>query len=287
MPERPDLEYVVPLLHAALVDRTVQTVTVKKPVVMRMLVTGGVDVFKNTQFKAVKRHGHFVLFETACAPSMVVSPMLAGRFSIVGPKAKLAKDVAVIFELDDGQRLLYSDEVQMGKVYIGESDKLVGIPGFLPLGMDVLDRKKFTLEWFAGVCKKRADQVKVFLMDKSVLDSMGNAYADEVCWEAKIHPKTRVRSLKPAQVERLHVAIISVLTNARDEIARRAGPMDKKIRDFLAVRGRAGEPCRRCGTKIRSAGVHGHDAEFCPVCQPDENNTSIVDWRQLDKTTTT
>ncbi|MEZ4405108.1 MAG: zinc finger domain-containing protein [Polyangiales bacterium] len=80
-------------------------------------------------------------------------------------------------------------------------------------------------------------------------------------------------------------AIVAVLTDARDEIARREPPLDEKVRDFLKVRGRAGQPCARCGATIRSAGVHGHDAEFCPECQPDEGATAIVDWRKLRSTT--
>jgi formamidopyrimidine-DNA glycosylase len=118
-------------------------------------------------------------------------------------------------------------------------------------------------------------------MDKSALDAMGNCYADEVLWEAKLHPKTMVRSLTDAQLDALHDAIVGVLTNARDVIAKRQPPLDEKLRDFVKVRGRNGEPCPRCGTKLRSAGVHGHDADFCPQCQPDGRASSIVDWRKI------
>ena len=109
------------------------------------------------------------------------------------------------------------------------------------------------------------------------------AYADEVLWEAKLHPKTMVRSLPDDVLDRLHDAIVTVVGGATKTIAKRRPPLDGKLRDFVKVRGRHGEPCPRCGTTIRSAGVHGHDADFCPTCQPDERGTSIVDWRKVPK----
>ena len=72
-----------------------------------------------------------------------------------------------------------------------------------------------------------------------------------------------------------------MIGSATKTIAKRKPALDEKLRDFLKVRGRRGEPCPRCGTTIRSAGVHGHDAEFCPSCQQDARGSSIVDWRKV------
>ena len=124
-------------------------------------------------------------------------------------------------------------------------------------------------------------------MDKAALDAMGNAYADEALFEAKIHPKTFVRSLPDEALDRLHDAIVKVLGDACAEVAKRAPPIDEKVRDFLSVRNRHGQPCPRCGAKIRKAGVHGHDAFFCPTCQPDERGSAIVDFRKAGAETPT
>jgi formamidopyrimidine-DNA glycosylase len=70
-----------------------------------------------------------------------------------------------------------------------------------------------------------------------------------------------------------------VIGDATRTIAKRKPPLDEKLRDFLKVRGRHGEPCPRCGATLRSAGVHGHDAEFCPECQPATRRSGIVDWK--------
>lgn len=284
MPERPDLEYVVPRLEAAVKGRCITAVLVKKPVVMRVAVVGGVKRVEGQRITSVTRRAHFVTFALEGGVELVVSPMLAGRFVVAPEKSKAPADLAVAFALDDGQVLRYRDDVQMGKVYVVERGAYEVIPGYGSVGVDVLDAKHFTRTAFGALAKKRRDQVKVFLMDKTALDAMGNAYADEVCWAAKLHPKRRVASLSASELDALHGAIVSVLTEARETIVKRAPPLDEKVRDFLKVRGRAGAPCPRCETTIRSAGVHGHDAEFCPVCQPDEGATAIVDWRKLATT---
>jgi formamidopyrimidine-DNA glycosylase len=279
MPERPDLEYVVPILAKALARRTITGLRIKKPVVLRVALPGKLEeILAGKTFGAVTRRAHFVLFDLG-ELEVIVSPMLAGRFAIVDQDSKGNSDLAIAFTLDDGRELRYRDDVQMGKVYVIPHGAWEQVAGLKQIGVDVLDKKKFTRTAFRTLAKTRRDQVKVFLMDKSALDAMGNAYADEVLWDAKLHPKTMVKSLSDDEVDRLHDSIVSVLTNARDVIKKRKPPTDEKLRDFLKVRGRHGDPCPRCGTKIRSAGVHGHDAEFCPECQPATRKSGIVDWK--------
>jgi formamidopyrimidine-DNA glycosylase len=118
-------------------------------------------------------------------------------------------------------------------------------------------------------------------MDKSALDAMGNAYADEALFAAGVHPKTWVKSLGDEELARLHRVISDVLARAAAEIAERKPPLEEKLRDFLSVRGKNRQPCPRCGTPIRTAGVHGHDAFFCPKCQPETRKSAIVSWEKL------
>ncbi len=285
MPERPDLDYVVPILNRELSGSTITTVRVKKPVVLRVTVPGTPEqLLCGATFTAVKRRGHFVLFELngGRALELVVSPMLAGRFALGPVKSRSTGDLAVAFALSDGRELRYRDDVQMGKVYIIARGAWQQVPGLATIGIDVLDDPGFTRAAFRTLARRRRDQVKVFLMDKTALDAMGNAYADEVLWEARLHPKALVRRLTDEELDRLHDAIVTVLHQARAVIARRQPPLDEKLRDFLNVRGRAGEPCKRCGTKIRTARVHADDAHFCPQCQPDARRSSIVDWRRIE-----
>jgi formamidopyrimidine-DNA glycosylase len=285
MPERPDLEYVVPILDAELRGRAIADLRIKKPVVLRNALRGEpADVLRGRRFASVTRRAHFVLFTLDGDIEIAVAPMLAGRFQVSGDAGlKSPADLAVGFALDDGRELRYRDDVQMGKVYLIPRGAWDQVPGLANIGIDVLDPKAFTRARFREIARKRRDQSKVFLMDKTALDELGNAYADEVLFEAKIHPKTMMKALSDAEVDALHDAIVKVLSEARATIAKRKPAIDEKLRDFLKVRNRHGEPCPRCGAKIRRAGVHGHDAFFCPLCQPETRKTGIVDWRELGR----
>lgn len=284
MPERPDLDYVVPILDRELRERTITGVRVRKPVVLRIAVPGTPeDLLTNATIAGVRRRGHFVLFDLKdpTALEIAVSPMLAGRFVIAAASDRSPADVAVALLLDDGRELRYRDDVQMGKFYVIARGAWERVPGLATIGVDVLDPAAFTRDTFSALARKRRDQVKIFLMDKAALDSMGNAYADEVLWEAKLHPKRMVRSLQAEELQRLFEAIPSVLAHAGRVITERRPSTDEKLRDFLHVRGRSGEPCHRCGAKLRTARVHADDSVFCPICQPDVRGTAIVDWRRI------
>jgi formamidopyrimidine-DNA glycosylase len=284
MPERPDLEYVVPILAKELKGAQITAVRVDKPVVLRVLLPSKIEeLLVGRKILGAERRAHFVRFPLSAgepAIEMIVSPMLAGRFTIGPAEAKAPRDTAMTWTLADGRALRYRDDVQMGKVYVLAKDALESVPGAAKIGVDVLDPKAFTLAAFTALAKARRDQAKVFLMDKAALDAMGNAYADEVLFEAGIHPKAMVRSFSAEEIAKLHAAIVTVLGDARRTIAERRPALDEKLRDFLKVRGRPGEPCVRCGTKLRRAGVHGHDAIFCPTCQPDGRKSALVDWRK-------
>jgi formamidopyrimidine-DNA glycosylase len=284
MPERPDLEYIVPILDAQTRGLTIAAVEVRKPVVLRVTLEGIPErLLCGRRIVAVRRRAHFVLFELGgdSALEIAVNPMLAGRFALAPQRSRAPADVAVAWTLSDGRVLRYRDDVQMGKVYVIAQGAWEKVPGLKTVGVDVLDDRAFPLSKLNELARARRDQVKVFLMDKTALDAFGNAYTDEVLWEARIHPKRMARTLTEEELERLHAAIGSVLRNASETIRLRQPPLDEKVRDFLNVRGRDGEPCRRCGTKLRRARVRADDSIFCPECQVDTRGTSIVDWRRL------
>lgn len=286
MPERPDLEYVVPILNRELVGRTITGIRTKKPVVLRILVEGSPEHLLNGQtIRAVRRRAHFVLFDlTGPSPiELAISPMLAGRFALAAPGNRAPADLAIAWTLSDGRELRYRDDVQMGKVYLLAPGRWEQVPGLETVGVDVFDKRAFTRDAFRELARQRRDQVKVFLKDKSALDAMGNAYADEVLWAARINPKRMTRSLSVEELDRVHDAIVSVLCDATTVIAKRQPPLDEKLRDFLSVRGRAGQPCPRCGTTIRTARVRADDAHFCPECQPDTRRRPFVDWRRVSR----
>ena len=284
MPELPDLLHVVSRLRERLTGREAVAERVREPVVLRFTVKGNLSLLLGRRLLEVFRKSHFVVFRFE-GLDLAVNPMLAGRFrfALVGEKDEAALAFALGFAdppgADAALELRYVDDKSMGKAYLIASDDWKAIPGMQTGGLDVLSRE-FTAERFVSLLKHRRDQVRVFLLDKKALDSIGNAYADEILFEAGIHPKSFCRSLGHDDARRLHGAIGKVIKEAAAEVAARNEPIEVKVRDFLKVRLR--DVCPRCGAKIRKAGVKGMDAYFCPHCQP-ATRPGFVDWRKAGR----
>jgi formamidopyrimidine-DNA glycosylase len=279
MPELPDLLYVQARLREALVGKRVTGERLREPIVMRFAVRGDLSLLHGQRLEDVIRHAHFLVFRFDSL-DLAVNPMLAGRFRIAKPEDKDERDLAFALDFDSGAQLRYRDDKNMGKAYLLDKGDWKAATGMDQSGgIDVLS-PEFTAERFLALLKTRRDQVRVFLMDKRAIDSLGNAYADEVLFEAGLHPKTFCRSLSADDARRLHASIVKVLREAVDEVARRAEPIDVKVRDFLKVRLR--EVCPRCGSKVRRAGVRGVDAYFCPKCQP-ATRSGLVDWTKTGR----
>src|SRR6185503_16231067 len=182
MPELPDLLYVEGRLREALRGRSVTAQRLTEPIVLRCLVRGDLQLLVGCSLQDVLRRSNFLVFRFG-PYDLSVSPMLAGRFRLAQPGDR--DEAALAFALGFGPELelRYLDDKNMGKAYLGPSGEWKAIPGLKEIGVDVLS-PEFTLERFQGLLAKRRDQVRLFLMDKKTLDSMGNAYADEVLFEA-------------------------------------------------------------------------------------------------------
>ena len=262
--------------------RSIAAVTLGDPTVLRVLIEAPLPaLLLGRPIASVERRGHFLRFAIGVDVVLVVNAMLVGRFFLESGKAKRRAGTALLLELDDRQRLSYVDDRRMGKVYVARPADEPRIPAYGELGLDVMS-PAFSREAFERVLHRRRDQVRQLLMDKTALASIGNAYADEILFAARLHPKTFCGKLGDEDRGRLYQAIRSVLAEACAEIARRRGPIDEKVRDFLAVRGRAGEPCRRCSTVLRQVRVGAGDACFCPSCQP-PTRALFIDWRKVGR----
>jgi formamidopyrimidine-DNA glycosylase len=281
MPELPDLVHVATELATAVTGRTIIGAKVGDPVVLRLMVPAAFpDVLLGRRLLRVERRGHFLRFALGDDLVLVVNAMLAGRYVLLPqPSPKLPKATILALSFEGGQELCYADELRMGKIYVARTDQEREIPGYRDLGVDLLS-PAFTLERFRKLATGRRDQVRQFLLDKRAIASIGNAYADEILFAARIHPKTFTHRLTDEEIERLFVGIQETLARAIAAIAARGQPINVKVRDFLAVRGRDRQPCPVCGTTIRKVRVGAADACFCPTCQPTERKL-FVDFRRL------
>lgn len=168
----------------------------------------------------------------------------------------------------------------MAKLYIVTHGDYASIPKYKEQGVDILS-PQFTLDGFKGLAHQNSrKQVRVFINDHTILSSIGNAYADEILFDAQIHPKTFINKLADEDLVRLHSSIRSVMEWGARKVEEASQPIHVKIRSHMKVRNRKGEPCPRCGTTIRREGVRGYDVFFCPTCQT-ATRKLFLDWNHV------
>jgi formamidopyrimidine-DNA glycosylase len=289
MPELPDLVHILRVLSPELEGRAIVSASVKEPIVLRLLIPCGFgEILEGARFRGLERRGpflHFSLERNQIQPSrflrldLIMHLMLTGRLRLSAKGEKKLPFTAFTLSLDDGRELVYADEKKMGKIYLCEAGMAASIPLYESQGVDVTS-PAFTFELFESLIAKKRSQARVFIMDQAVLSAIGNAYADEILFEAGIHPKTSCSSLSAEKRRALYEAIKSVLAWGIAEVEAAGAPLEDKVRGHMRVRNRAGERCPRCGATIRKAGVLGYDAFFCPVCQPDLAGKGL-DWGKL------
>jgi formamidopyrimidine-DNA glycosylase len=280
MPELPDLLYIQKYLSGVLTGRSIAAVEVKQPVLLRnMLDVPLGEALRGLSVREVEQHGPFLRVGLGGEVDIVTNLMLAGRLQHRKKGEKGEGSLCVEWLLDDGSALRLCDERKMAKLYVCRRADTNTIPRYGTQGVDILSAA-FTREKFRALLAGNSRrQVRVLINDHTVFSAIGNAYADEILFEARIHPKTFSGRLNGEEAGRLFDAIGSVMAWGTKMVVEAARPIQEKVRGHLKVRNRKGEPCPRCGTTIRREGVRGHDTFFCPSCQPPSRKL-FIDWRK-------
>jgi len=228
MPEVPDLEAIRGFLNRRIVGESVTKAEVFIPVVLRIPRADFVDAVTGDTFGEVLRHGKFLLFPFAGSRIMVINPMLTGRFAYVEPSVRRAAKTCLSLNVSTGQDLRYADDRLMGRVYLVADDELDKVPQFGEMGPDVLS-PALTEEVFAERLRKFNGQIKNILVNLRFVAGIGNAYSDEILWEARIHPYRKRTQLSAAEISALYAAMCSVFEWAIPIVAEKmSGSLDYK-----------------------------------------------------------
>jgi formamidopyrimidine-DNA glycosylase len=267
MPELPDLQVIAEFLQRELVGAAVTQVAVLKPIVLRNLYGGEVAApLVGARVSAVERRGKFLLFALSSGARWVVNPMLAGRLRYHETSERVPGRPFVRLSFDNGSTLSYSDPKSMGKVYLTPALELV--PGLSGLGPDALSGE-LSLETFAARLRRHHGELKGILTNQQFVAGIGNAYADEILFCARVYPFRKRNTLNSEDVSRVYACMRSVLQSALDTLRQRVGAdIHEEIRDFLLVHGRGSMPCPRCGTAISEIHARQRVTSFCRQCQP-------------------
>ncbi|HEY2545859.1 MAG TPA: bifunctional DNA-formamidopyrimidine glycosylase/DNA-(apurinic or apyrimidinic site) lyase [Candidatus Acidoferrum sp.] len=282
MPELPEVETVARGLRRTIVGRRIVSVRLGKtdfiddPAALEQHLPG-------RQIEAVDRHGKFMLLRLspvngavsaatngdAAPAALLVHLGMTGQIAPNPVAQPHGKHTHAFFLLDDNRELRYTDPRRFGRLaYLTPQTLAEELQSF---GADPLE---ISVDEFVQQARSRRARIKALLLDQGFLRGVGNIYADESLWRAKIHPARLGAALKKEQAAILHRVLQEILLKA---IVMRGS----SISDFLDAEGqpgeyqrhhraygREGEVCNRCRAVIRRATVAGRSSYFCPKCQP-------------------
>jgi formamidopyrimidine-DNA glycosylase len=270
MPELPELEVVTEVLQCRVVGTTIQTVQVFPAggaIVVRDLTRRGFsETLTGATITAVARRGKFLVFslQAATPVCLVLNPKLTGRLQLAAPTEKRYAKTHVVFTLSSGDELRYVDQKRMGQLYL--THDLVQVPDFAGMGPEPF---AISLDEFRARLLHYRGEIKGILTRGEFVAGIGNAYADEILWNAHLHPYRKRTQLTPEEIERLYHAMQATLRESVDKVRAEMGDaIHLKPREFLSVHMKSGEPCPRCGTPISLVGANQRITNFCRTCQP-------------------
>jgi formamidopyrimidine-DNA glycosylase len=274
MPELPELEALrislAPRLESKLI--TAATVNPKKAHMLRYPVEHFAHELPARRIVSLTRRGKHLVFGTELGAGgsercLVINPMLGGRFQLVDGEAPVPATEVFTLRIEGRQELRYLDFRDMGRIYwVTDCDREV--PGWAELGLEADSVPQMGIDGFRKRLRRFRDELKDLLRNQEFLAGIGNAYSDEILFEAKLLPLRRRASLKPADEEALFEAMPAVLKRAVDAIL--ANPNydeSKQDRSFMAVHMKGGKTCPRCGHRISQLGSNREPLNFCRGCQ--------------------
>ncbi len=268
MPEAPELEVVKGFLVEHAVGATVEAARVLRPSVLRSMAGDFEHDVVGRSIEDIGRKGKFLTLALSGDRLLVINPMLTGGFQWSEPSDRVFKRTCFTMTLSNGSELRYIDERQMGRVYYVSPDQVEQIPQYGELGPDVLD-EPLSLSEFKERLRPFRGEIKGIITRGRVISGIGNAYVDEILWEAEIYPFRKKRDLSDDDLQRLLDSSTLVISRAVGQVREAmAGDIHRKRRDFLKVHNRGGEPCPRCGTKISQLTANQRITSYCRKCQP-------------------
>jgi formamidopyrimidine-DNA glycosylase len=271
MPELPELEVVREVLGRRAVGQTITSVEVLPPggpIVVRDLTHKGFEAaLTGATVAAVSRRGKFLVFSFRSNPPplfLALNPKLTGRLQLAEPAEKRLAKTQVVLTFANGGQLRYLDQKQMGQLYLTHDPG--SVPDYAGMGPEPFD---ISLEGFRERLKPYRGEIKGVLTRGEFVAGIGNAYADEILWAARLHPYRKRTQLTAEEVERLYGAMRTTLSESVEKVRAEMGEhIERKPRDFLAIHMKTGEPCPRCGTPISLVGANQRITNFCRTCQP-------------------
>jgi len=290
MPELPEVETVRRTLTPAIGARIEGVWDSGKPLHMqRKPPRAKLRALVGATITGVRRHGKYLLVDVDHPADTVARPRgrssagaerpqallvhlgMTGRFCIVAKGVPRAPHTHLVLDLGT-RELRFTDARRFGQLDVVERAKERAHPALAVLGPDALV-DGVDADALVAAARRRKTPLKAFILDQSVIAGVGNIYASEALWRAKLRPTKRAHKLTAANAKRLAAAIKETLENALENGGTtlsdfvNANGAEGENAEYLWVYDRAGEPCPRCKTPIKRAVHQGRATYYCPTCQ--------------------
>ena len=267
MPELPEVETVVRSLEKRIKNKKVKDIDIR----YKRIVNESPKVFLNTlkgeTFRKFQRRGKYLLFYMD--DIILVSHLrMEGKYSIVKDKSEPTKHTHVIFYLNDGSELRYLDTRKFGRFELFPLD--TDLRTFKDLGPEPFS-KELNLNYARNYVRHKTIPVKQLLLDQSFIAGIGNIYADEILFKAKVNPNIKSNKLKDEDIKNIISSTRSILNNA----IKAGGTTIRSFSSINHVTGRFQQKllvhtktiCKKCNSKIKVVRINGRSTYYCPKCQ--------------------
>jgi formamidopyrimidine-DNA glycosylase len=268
VPELPEVETIARELRPELVGRTITDAWFDWPNQIKQPAAGEfAAAVRGRRIDAIERRGKWLLFAFDGAEILAIQVKMTGQLLVLPADAPRDKHVHVVFALDDGRQFRLRDTRKFGRLGVfARADPALAAFGPEPLAPE------FTARDFVRRLRSRRARLKPLLMDQAFIAGVGNIYADEALWRARLHPLRLASTVPAAAARRLYQELRAVLAEA---IERRGSSVDDYLppqgpgtmQQFLKVYGRTGKPCLRCGRPLKRIVVGARGTHYCSFCQ--------------------
>lgn len=274
MPELPEVEHVVRALRSAVIGRTIVAAQLRLPrTAPRITGRSFARRLKGARIEGVNRRGKYILIELNHGLVLLVHLRMTGKFVRISSEQKLPPYSHAVFYLDDDSVLVFCDMRQFGRMNLVPAAQLGESAELKTLAPEPFS-ETFTVPHLREILSRSHRSLKQLLLDQTKVLGLGNIYASEALFLARISPFAEAAKLSKARVIRLYEAIRRILEEAIAEGSTLRIDLDDKGSSYIGsserfwrVYEREGEPCVRCGTRIRRVVQGGRSTYYCPKCQ--------------------
>ena len=267
MPELPEVETIKNELLPSVVGQRFISVTIYDVRLVRQPSSEELCLeLPGKVVKSLERRGKYLMFHLSSGEALIFHLRMTGALLL--NSGQIDRYTRAAFRFDNGSQLIFVDRRRLGVLWLVEdAQDVVGKLGTEPLSAE------FTAKSLAYQLRKRQAPIKAILLDQALIAGIGNMYADEALFVARIHPSRRANSLSSHETKTLYDAIVKVLRAAIsnkgasiDTYRRPDGELGTAQSNFYVAH-RGGEPCPVCGASIQRLAIRNRGSYFCPNCQ--------------------